>query len=79
MTFTLSCFKVGVMKNKIELRPIVVSKAIHKRVRYLAFQRHVSMKTIMEEALCAHYHWQLEEEEETNNGNAASPSQRPSP
>jgi len=66
------------MKNKIELRPIVVSKAIHERVRRLAFKRRVSMKTIMEEALCAHYGWkEPEEEKEVQDDN--SPKQRLSP
>ncbi len=67
------------MKNKIELHPIVVSKAIHERVRRLAFKRRVSMKAVVEAALVAHYHWELEEEKEVQDASEDSPKQRPSP
>ena len=45
------------MKKKVELTTVAISREIHEKVRTLAFQRRMSAKNIVEEALRSYYKW----------------------
>lgn len=48
-------------KGKTKLKLVALSERIHERVRLLAFQRHMSLKNVVEEALREYYKWGKED------------------
>lgn len=49
------------MKKKVELTTVAMSRGMYEKVRALAFQRRMSIKNIVEEALRKYYKWGKEE------------------
>ena len=43
------------------LKPVSVCAETHERIRTLAFEKRISLRTVIEEALAAHYQWPVPE------------------
>jgi len=67
------------MVQKTNFTKVTITRELHNKVRREAYERRISMREVIEEAVRSHYHWELEEEKEVQDASEDSPKQRPSP